>query len=655
MQTLIKDLVWSQSILRPVEIFRLTYYYKIMKKIRILLLALILMTLPLFSLAQNASGEELANPGLSLGSPFYFFDRFGEWVRMNVLTFNAKKKAELKIKYAEERLAELDKVAVSPSVSEEIVEKAQDRADKFAEEAVSRAEMLGQGGREIPDLIEKLNNYSLKREAVLERVFEKAPEQAKPVIAKAIENSPERFKKIRDILAKQLDKGLIDKDRASKIIELTTNYLEKNLAENKKIAEEEEREVGALSLETKNKLERKFRILEDHLFDLNSKKPFLAFKEKLATTSETAAKIILENRRDFQMQDKDIEEILEKIKERKFEPAQEAAEAIQEAEDKLSELELLIIKWQEAGRELPKNVVSLVKNAKEHLDLAKKDYENEKFGQAFGLAMSAKREAKSAIGFLKEIFENKEEIKEKFNDIKEEVSKLKDEIAQYKERFGSVPDKVIVIIEKIERALAEFESLLNQDRLARAKELSFIIKKMLSQAEDILDIESEFKEKGREIKEELFELESPETERLIEPQKKELRKIKIPEKIELRNEGLKESPEAEVPQLNIKTLPVLEVKEIIITNKGFEPEKIEIKNGMKVRWFNKSSRRSWPASNIHPTHGQYPEKGGCIGSAFDACRGLGPGESYEFTFQKEGAWGYHDHLSPRFQGVVIVK
>ena len=70
---------------------------------------------------------------------------------------------------------------------------------------------------------------------------------------------------------------------------------------------------------------------------------------------------------------------------------------------------------------------------------------------------------------------------------------------------------------------------------------------------------------------------------------------------------------------------------------------------------NKDSVPHWPASAVHPTHDEYPQKGGCGGSAFDACREIGPGESYTFVFHYKGTWGYHDHIKSGFFGSVIVE
>lgn len=100
-----------------------------------------------------------------------------------------------------------------------------------------------------------------------------------------------------------------------------------------------------------------------------------------------------------------------------------------------------------------------------------------------------------------------------------------------------------------------------------------------------------------------------------------------------------------------------EKKEIVIeyTNSGYSPNSLAVKKGDTIMWVNKSSRDMWPASAKHPTHEIYPQKGGCIGSAFDACGAIKPGSSWKFTFDIAGTWKYHDHLAPSYFGTIIVE
>ncbi len=98
-------------------------------------------------------------------------------------------------------------------------------------------------------------------------------------------------------------------------------------------------------------------------------------------------------------------------------------------------------------------------------------------------------------------------------------------------------------------------------------------------------------------------------------------------------------------------------KTVEIMPTGFNPNNLEINRGDTVVFVNKDTAAHWPASAAHPSHAVYPESGGCIGSKFDACKGLLTGETFEFTFNFNGTWQYHDHVNfgAPFFGTVVVK
>ncbi|MBI3046336.1 MAG: cupredoxin domain-containing protein [Candidatus Harrisonbacteria bacterium] len=94
---------------------------------------------------------------------------------------------------------------------------------------------------------------------------------------------------------------------------------------------------------------------------------------------------------------------------------------------------------------------------------------------------------------------------------------------------------------------------------------------------------------------------------------------------------------------------------VTYTDSGFSPSALTIKKGGTVTFKNESSKTMWTASAIHPTHTLYPATGGCISSAFDACKGIQPGDSWPFKFDIAGTWKYHNHLNPGDTGTIIVE
>lgn len=101
--------------------------------------------------------------------------------------------------------------------------------------------------------------------------------------------------------------------------------------------------------------------------------------------------------------------------------------------------------------------------------------------------------------------------------------------------------------------------------------------------------------------------------------------------------------------------PPAEQNVVTYTNAGYSPNTITIKAGETVNFKNNSSQSMWTASGVHPTHRLYPTTGGCIGSTFDACKGIQPGNSWSFKFDIAGTWKYHNHLSPSDTGTIVVE
>lgn len=90
-----------------------------------------------------------------------------------------------------------------------------------------------------------------------------------------------------------------------------------------------------------------------------------------------------------------------------------------------------------------------------------------------------------------------------------------------------------------------------------------------------------------------------------------------------------------------------QIHEIIFNDNGFYPNEISIQSGDSIKFTTPKSRSFWPASDLHPTHGIYPE--------FDPLSPIDPSSTWTFKFVKPGRWTYHDHLQPFFKGIIIVK
>ena len=90
---------------------------------------------------------------------------------------------------------------------------------------------------------------------------------------------------------------------------------------------------------------------------------------------------------------------------------------------------------------------------------------------------------------------------------------------------------------------------------------------------------------------------------------------------------------------------------------SFRPQTVTIQQGQSVRFVNEGDGQMWVGSDQHPTHTQYDGTSvneHCEGgvSSFDQCT---TGQTFTFTFEKSGEWGYHNHVNASAGGTVIVE
>lgn len=100
---------------------------------------------------------------------------------------------------------------------------------------------------------------------------------------------------------------------------------------------------------------------------------------------------------------------------------------------------------------------------------------------------------------------------------------------------------------------------------------------------------------------------------------------------------------------------------VVYSDSGYSPKELTIKKGDTVKFHNESTRETWPASAMHPSHSLYPGSSiqKCeteeMTNIFDACMGLKQGEEWSFMFDHVGTWGYHDHLNSSMFGKIMVQ
>ncbi|MFH0889933.1 MAG: DUF5667 domain-containing protein [Candidatus Aenigmatarchaeota archaeon] len=144
---------------------------------------------------------EMSQPGLLPDNPMYIFKRFGEAVQMT-LTFDPKKKAELHLEFAKNRLAEAKKMIDNNKTTE-----AKNAVEDYSKE-IDDFENVSSGiGRNVSSFIKANDNLLVKSTFVLGMVYDKVPDEAKPAIENALNNSIEHIVRATERVENKTDKN----------------------------------------------------------------------------------------------------------------------------------------------------------------------------------------------------------------------------------------------------------------------------------------------------------------------------------------------------------------------------------------------------------------------------------------------------------------
>ena len=85
---------------------------------------------------------------------------------------------------------------------------------------------------------------------------------------------------------------------------------------------------------------------------------------------------------------------------------------------------------------------------------------------------------------------------------------------------------------------------------------------------------------------------------------------------------------------------------VLITPAGFVPASLTIMQGTKVTWTNQDDKLHQVAANPHPAGTDLPGLRSEI---------LNRTQTYTYTANKTGSFGYHDQLNPSVNGTIDVK
>jgi len=146
---------------------------------------------------------ELPNPGILPNSPVYFLKPLTEKVR-GIFILGEDNKALYSLKLADKRLSEAK--ALADKGEDELATNTAERAAEENQEAQEHLDKAETQGKDVTAVVERLAANSARQQAVLTRVLEKVPEQAKAAIQRAMEMSKRGLMKAREMQTKEKGK-----------------------------------------------------------------------------------------------------------------------------------------------------------------------------------------------------------------------------------------------------------------------------------------------------------------------------------------------------------------------------------------------------------------------------------------------------------------
>ena len=166
------------------------------KKVVILSLLAVFM----FGGVVQAQLNELPDPGMLPGNPFYFLKAASEGIG-TFFTFGDVKKADRFAFLAEKRLAEA--AALAEKGDSKRAEKAAEKYQERLTAALERAERAKGKGLDVDEVLAKVSMATLKHQEVLARIYEKVPEQARKGIERAMEASAKGYERALQAVSKE--------------------------------------------------------------------------------------------------------------------------------------------------------------------------------------------------------------------------------------------------------------------------------------------------------------------------------------------------------------------------------------------------------------------------------------------------------------------
>lgn len=156
----------------------------------------------------------IEEPTLLPNSSFYFFKNWGRALQ-SAFTFNSTKKAELRMRFANEKLLEAKKLAEEAGDDSAIEEALQNYEDEIENVEALAENLENSDNPNVSKFLDKLADFQIKRQKLLDKLADQLPEKVREKVLDVQEKSLEKFANIMT----HLDDPEKFQERMDKIIE----------------------------------------------------------------------------------------------------------------------------------------------------------------------------------------------------------------------------------------------------------------------------------------------------------------------------------------------------------------------------------------------------------------------------------------------------
>jgi len=464
------------------------------------------------------------DPGILPTSRLYFFKEWGRGIQ-RFFTFNSVKKAELELRFVNEKAAEAKKVEELRPEDNNAIKKALENYQKAQVRLTARFEAVKDTSENpnVDRLLGKFTERAVLHEKLFEQLQEKYEEKTEikdvlkgvrvgieEAVGKAAEkDTPEKF---AEKLQEALEAAPGSSFKHLRSLDFVDRVKEQ-LPEEKRVQLEEVRNTFAQDLK-----ERIEKFVEEGKDQEILEQTFLNIPGDAVRHSVILEEIKVRAPEGLRGVFEGVSKGLERGLEQKEDAKEKATERIKEAKDRIEKLEARVAE----KPELQEKIAPLLEQARAHVAKAQEAFEQANYGETFGQARSSEVLARNGLRILeteRELEDLEEEELEEKEDAKEEAAEMIEETQEKIQTLIRLADglkeesqaalKLRSIIQEAQDHLANAQSLFGEGQYREAwhgARQAFVVAKHGFQLfEGVRHLEEKDREKAEEFGEGLIE------------------------------------------------------------------------------------------------------------------------------------------------------